>query len=180
MIRFARLWRYSAIVLIILNVVLSAWWKNYGANELSSADTNDKSNYAVLGWGLDNAIKLIESRSATPVIIFDFPPLYNVPKICGLSRISLKHCYNNLTFIEKKQLQTREIILNLKKKYKNIILIDPSKIICEQSRCVSSINGTPLYWSGGPDSHLNAEGSQLIGSLYLKKFGNPFISQGQH
>ncbi|HHX8759936.1 TPA: SGNH hydrolase domain-containing protein [Legionella pneumophila] len=56
----------------------------------------------------------------------------------------------------------------------HVILIDPTKIICDKSKCYTSINGTPLYFDEGANSHLNYDGSTLIGKLYLKKFGNPF------
>lgn len=159
-------------------VVLAGFWSFYGA-QILSPKIKPTSNYAVLEYGLNNAVKMIESSGAIPVIVLDNPPLLNIQKMCGFSRITSKNCYNSVESIKKSHtgiFQTRTIILNLKKKYKNIILIDLQKAICHHSTCYSSMNGIPIYNTGHVNSHLNTEGSQLIGKFYLRKFGNPFCT----
>lgn len=53
-----------------------------------------------------------------------------------------------------------------------ILVIDPALVMCDESWCYSDLFGTPLYKDS---SHLNYEGSKLVGRLYLEKFGNPFF-----
>lgn len=160
-------------------VVLAGFWSFYGGQILSPT-VKPTSNYAVLAYGLENSVKFIESSGAIPVIILDNPPLLNIPKMCGFSRVTGKNCYNSIETIKKTHVgmvPTRKIIFDLKKKYKNIILIDLRKVICHHSKCYSSIDNIPIYNTGHGNSHLDAEGSKLIGKSYLKKFGNPFESK---
>ena len=125
---------------------------------------------------LTETVKFIIKNKSIPVILLDVPPLKNVSVTCGLSRISLHKCYNSIYRIKKEQAQTRQIFLEIKKHYPQVILIDPTEIICHGNKCHSSIKGIPLYFTGQSNSHLNYTGSTLIGEHYLKKYGNPFGS----
>jgi hypothetical protein len=106
-----------------------------------------------------------------------FFALKNCSKICGFSRITEKHCYNSIAVVRHKEFSVNAILKNFKKKYPNIIFIAPSKIICDQRYCYSSLDGIPLYYDGEDDSHLDFTGSKLVGNLYLKKYENPFSGQ---
>lgn len=152
-------------------VVLGGNWSMYAYAFKTKAITNSLDGFKLV---LTNTIKFIIKNKSIPVILFDVPPLDRVSVSCGLSRVSFARCYNSINQIKKEQAQTRQVILEMKKKYPQIILIDPNRIICQNSKCYSSINGTPLYFTGQFNSHLNYAGSTLIGELYLKKYGNPF------
>ncbi len=152
-------------------VVLGGEWSMYVFK--TKTITNSLEGFKLV---LMNTVKFIIKNKSIPVILFDVPPLDRVPVSCGLSRISFDKCYNSIDQIKKEQAQTQQVILEIKKKYPQVILIDPSRIICQNSKCYSSINGTPLYFTGQSNSHLNYAGSMLIGERYLKKYGNPFGS----
>ncbi|HAU0352204.1 TPA: acyltransferase, partial [Legionella pneumophila] len=153
-------------------VVMGGFWDYYP--DLPSLDGKKHPPFEVFKKGLREAVKFIVDNKSIPVIMFDNPPLINLSKTCGLTRVSFLDCSNNLREVKKIQNATRNIILNLKNEFPQLILIDPTKIICDKSKCYTSINGTPLYFDEGANSHLNYDGSTLIGKLYLKKFGNPF------
>ena len=122
--------------------------------------------------GIQNDVKYLIKHNVTPVIILDTPGLHNVKRSCGFTKTNTtKKCFNPKQTIKEEHAEFRKFFFNLKKKYQKVILIDPSQIICNSNKCFSSINNIPLYFNEG---HLNAIGSQLIGKLYLEKYGNPF------
>src|SRR3990167_9955592 len=147
-------------------LIFARWWNTY----VNNVNTK-KPNYSKIENQLNRMLKLCEKYKVTPVIIFDFPALRTVPKTCGFSRITEKHCYNSVRSIEQKDKAVSLILISLKKKYPTVIFIDPKKIICDKQHCYSSINGVPLYANGRDNSHLSFVGSTLVGELYLKKYG---------
>lgn len=58
----------------------------------------------------------------------------------------------------------------LQKEFPTLIVIDPKKVQCENSFCITALDGTPLYRDVG---HLNDFASYKFGQEYLRKFGNP-------
>lgn len=161
-------------------VVLAGFWTFYGA-QIRSPKIKPVENYTVLAYGLNNAVQFLESMKVTPVLVLDNPPLLNVSKMCGFSRITGTHCYNSLETIKAAHAgvtATRKIIFDLKKKYPNIVLMDLEKVICSEGKCYSSISGIPIYNTGHGNSHLDAAGSQLLGERYIQKVGNPFLTGG--
>lgn len=162
------------------NRLLQETIKNGGYKYIVMAGFWDYYPLDILENGLRNAIKFIIADGKTPVLFLDNPPLMNVLKTCGLSKISFGYCFSDRSQIEKIQEKSRKIILGLKREFSQIILIDPSKVICDRARCYSSRNGVPLYSSDGENSHLSFAGSTLIGELYLKKYGNPFDGRSKY
>lgn len=153
-------------------VVMGGFWNYYP--DLPPLNGKSHPSFHVFKEGLVNSIEYIIKNKSIPVILLDNPPLLNISKTCGLSRITIADCSNQLSQIRKNQKVTRDIIFSLKKKYAQIILIDPTKVICDSAKCYSSIGGIPLYYDEGTNSHLNYEGSTLVGTLYLQNYGNPF------
>ncbi|MBU1656478.1 MAG: acyltransferase [Gammaproteobacteria bacterium] len=64
-----------------------------------------------------------------------------------------------------------EAIDEIQKENKSVIIIDPNNILCSDNGCVTSIKNTAIYRD---TSHINAIASQLLGKMYLNKYGNPF------
>lgn len=156
-------------------VVMASYW-NYYPNEAITKNSAQKRSFSTLAIGLKNAVKSIIKAGSLPVIVLDVPPLLNISKYCGFTRLSrVNICENSLHTIKADQKETRKIIFNLKKEYPQIILINPGKVICKDEKCRSSIGQTPLYFSGDKNSHLNYEGSKLVGKIYLQKYKNPFV-----
>jgi len=66
-----------------------------------------------------------------------------------------------------------KIVTQIKFEQPDIQLIEPDKIMCDSNYCYSSLQETPLFFN---DDHLNYQGSEQIGKLYLQKIGNPLSS----
>src|SRR5262249_42514073 len=60
------------------------------------------------------------------------------------------------------------------KKHPSVTIIRPDDAICDAHSCGVAIDGNILYRPDG--SHLNHEGSKLLGELYLKSRPNPLKS----
>ena len=150
-------------------LVIARWWSAYGNQEAKKA-----LNYQTITTQLDTMLALCEKNHIVPVIVYDFPSLFSVNKLCGLSRIENSHCYNSVQLIKNQELKTNRILIHLHEKYRSIIFINPEKTICDAYYCYSSLNGLPLYADGQNNSHLDFAGSHLIGELFLKKYPNPF------
>lgn len=73
--------------------------------------------------------------------------------------------------------EINKLIYEIQESNSRVRVIDPTKITCDHEECYTSIDGTPLYFNASDDynSHLSYAGSTLIGKLYLKKYGNPFL-----
>lgn len=157
-------------------VVMGGVWSDPSYHFQQGEDVDSS---ALFKQGVENSILFILKHGATPVIVLDFPSLFNVPVHCGATRISVGKCYNALEKVAAQQNTRRHIILALQKKYPTLIVIDPRKVICQDGRCYSSITGVPLYFTGKLNSHLNFIGSALVGKLYLRQYGNPFLTNWQ-
>lgn len=53
---------------------------------------------------------------------------------------------------------------------KGVVWIDPVRVMCDDERCESVLDGVPLY---SDESHLNQVGSKKMGREFLRRFGNP-------
>ncbi|MGQ4005358.1 acyltransferase family protein [Francisellaceae bacterium CB300] len=141
------------------SVVLAGIWDN---------QTYEKNNsYKII----DNSINFLIKQGITPIIMKDVPELGDLKPACGLSNIEKligKKCYINI-----QTNKTKAFVDKLQNKYKQLVVIDPTKVYCENKKCLTSINGTNLYFN---DSHLSYAGSKLIGKIYMKEYGNPLAN----
>ena len=157
-------------------VILGGAWQSKGYTFETITDHNYLS---VLKTGLENSIQYIIANGATPVIVYDFPPLFSTTIHCGVTKVSVIDCSNQYEQVMAYQAKTREVISDLGVKYPQVILIDPNQIICDSKKCYSAFDGVPLYFTGKLSSHLNYGGSTIIGERYLQKYGNP-LSHNQY
>ncbi|GMN89057.1 acyltransferase family protein [Francisella sciaenopsi] len=100
----------------------------------------------------------------------NFLPNNNVSNLCAINRIH-GDCRVSAK-VYRKWLQPQLNIYNkLKHKYPDsVFIIDPSKAICDENVCHTSIDGIPIF---ADSNHLNYLGSQLLGKKYLEEYGNP-------
>lgn len=80
------------------------------------------------------------------------------------------YCQIPILEVNEKQASFTKIINSMKQKYKELILIDPKKAICNKYYCNTEIDGIPIF---ADNHHMNYKGSTLVGRLYLEKYGNP-------
>ncbi|WP_180050374.1 acyltransferase family protein [Acinetobacter sp. YH12105] len=153
-------------------IVLAGSYANSYEDSIFKSHENQKSSDVFLK-GLDDAITLIESKKAIPIIIKGSPKLTNYDQTCSLRKEMYKSQIDCDISIEqyKKHFKKWDKDLNiLKSKHPNLVIIDPAKVMCNATICNSELGGIPLYVDKG---HLNYEGSTLVGKKYLQEFGNP-------
>lgn len=115
----------------------------------------------------------IKNSGAIAILIKGNPILKNTNYDCTLINDRFnKHekCFLDIKIHEDYFNNWEKFIDELKLEFPDLIIIDPTKIMCSSKECHTEINGIPLYRDNG---HLNHMGSELIGRLYLEHFGNP-------
>lgn len=161
-------------------VVLAGFWSNpvikddryfYG-DDVSMALTGENTRRAMTR-GFRRTVAAIVAAGATPVIIKDNPTtpkgFYNCP------RRRLLPFYDEPCDFPRAEHETRQQFVNslideLAAEVPQLVVIDPSALICTASRCRLELEGVPIYRD---DDHLNRHGSELLGRLYIEQLGNP-------
>ncbi|WP_234360200.1 acyltransferase family protein [Francisella philomiragia] len=161
-------------------------------NSLENLIKTHKYKYVILGgfWSadgyksfianIDESISFIIKNKSIPIVILDTPELpENFNPLCEnvtprfLLMIYPHHCQIIKSYVLNQQKSFLAKIYKLKHKYKELILINPKKVICNKDYCNTSLNGIPIY---ADNHHLNFIGSKLLGERYLKEYGNPLNS----
>jgi peptidoglycan/LPS O-acetylase OafA/YrhL len=146
-------------------VVLAGFWS-------SEAKETD------LESDLKGAVEKIMKAGATPVIFKDNP--YYEPDLsqCILHRkrgwISQdKNCNIPYSFVAQTQGSVDDIIDRVKSRYPQALIVDPKRIMCDASECLTYISNTALYKDA---NHINTKAASLLGEQYVSRVGNPFAN----
>lgn len=125
--------------------------------------------------GLESTIELIDSTGAKPVLIVGSPRLTGHDQACPVR----KHIYDlniNCNISRKEHdehfKKWRDDLAELISKHPELIVVDPTQVMCSSKECFTQLDGIPLYKDTG---HLNHVGATKVGEIYLTNFGNPFI-----
>lgn len=62
------------------------------------------------------------------------------------------------------------IVTEMKRRYPSVIVVDPNKVMCDETHCGLEIEGTLIYRS---NDHITTNGGTLLGNKYLQSEGNP-------
>ena len=126
---------------------------------------------------IDESIELIIDNGSIPIVIENSPYIpSSVSNLCQITTPKLMrmfyphYCQIPILDVNEKQAPFTKIINSIKQKYKELVLIDPKKAICDVHYCNTEIDGIPIF---ADNHHMNYKGSELLGELYLKKYGNP-------
>ena len=149
--------------------------KAYNEGLYAAQDTNipSKETFEIK---FAEAIDLVQSAGSIAVIINDTPELGSIKPDCTLTNERLNksnHCDVNLQDHLKMVAGWNAVLTRLSQKYPKLIIIDPTKVICDQEKCVSQIENIPLYRD---EDHLNQMGSELVGRKYISQYGNPLLA----
>lgn len=123
-----------------------------------------------------NTIVEVIGHGSTPVLIRGNPTFNINVSDCTLNNLRFgldNHCHLAREDFQEKFSEWDQFLDQLTKRFDQLAVIDPAKVMCDEAWCYSELDGLPLYKDGG---HLNYEGSKLIGQLYIEQFGNPFTS----
>ncbi|MDX2346810.1 MAG: acyltransferase family protein [Legionella sp.] len=155
-------------------VVLGGYW-DYYPDSLFIHKGSYSNRFSVLEKGLNKAVEDVLAVGSIPILMLDIPPLGSLPISCGFDRITLVSCNHSKSKMIEIQTRTRDIIMRLASKYPTVRIIDPYHEMCQDNRCVTAIDQTPLYHTNGSNSHLSYAGSTLLGERYLQHIGSPFV-----
>ena len=123
---------------------------------------------------LEETIDYILEKNINLYIVKDVYSIENEKVYCAIYEKmfnSNNNCNTSYSYLVEKNKEIDTILNNLESKYKNVVFIDPKKIMCDKDYCYTSIDNTALYRDGG---HITLNGSQYIGNEYINKYGNPF------
>lgn len=110
---------------------------------------------------IEKTLKYISNKGFKIIYVLENPELGFNPKTC-LNRLFIPSGYNcklNRGNYIKRQQRYRKIIENLAKNYKNVKILDPEDIFCDDSYCYLYKDGKILY---SDDDHVSKYGSFLI------------------
>ena len=152
-------------------VVLAGAWPRIGTNSLFTEEhvTDNPTKEKLIREKLTATIRKISATGAIPVLIEDTPYLKDKGAKCPLKKQLFNSNLDCKVILEANVFFTN-IVNDIKKRYPQLIVIQPRKLMCEGSVCSSFKGGIPLFLD---KNHLNEKGSKLLGEYYLKTHHNP-------
>lgn len=153
-------------------VVLAGSWNGYfnAGNFIKLGHLEGKEAFKK---GMRAAIKEASSAAQKVLVLQTVPGLPAGLYDCSLrnARFGLSNdCSLAMDLYKIQVAEVNKFFEELKKEFPEVIWVDPALIMCETDRCLTEIDGLPLYKDGG---HLNDAGSRLLASKWIQKFGNP-------
>jgi hypothetical protein len=159
-------------------VVLGGAFKNHFNGGFFSDDKKllpQSSDTVAFKDSFFKTMDVILEYGSIPVLIKGNPTFKQDVSSCTLNNLRFglsNDCNLKASVYAKESRDWSEFVDQLAARYDQLIVIDPAEILCDEELCYSELNDTPLYKDRG---HLNYIGSELIGELYLKEVGNPFL-----
>lgn len=154
-------------------VIAGSYADSYTASVFKPVDPNAPKNDIFLN-AVKNSIELVYKSGAKPILLVGSPKLKKYDQTCPVKKYMFGLSLNCNMNKSEHDIHFQKWITDLQKvksAYPDLIVVDPTKIMCSANECFSELNGIPLYKDKG---HLNFLGSTLIGELYLEKYRNPF------
>ncbi|PCC97879.1 acyltransferase family protein [Halopseudomonas pelagia] len=139
-----------------MTVYVNAWWNSYLQNELYQTYFID-----TLAW--------LDAQGHNVVVIEDVPELPSSSYAECLLK-NMDDCSIDAADARLKMSNFLRFKEAAQQRFPDINWIDPRKVICDQLRCQTVLNGIPLYRD---ENHLNYVGSTEIGREYVERFGSP-------
>ncbi len=143
-------------------VVIAERWATYPADQL------DK---------LDDAVRSIVASGAVPILIRTIAEDGRSPADCFYRQVKLRMNLRDFCTIDAdnawlaaEKAHANASIDAMRARYPSLRVIDPQAVQCEDGRCTTVIDDTPIYSDA---HHLNPFGSTLLGRHYLARFPNP-------
>ncbi|CAB1213793.1 acyltransferase family protein [Acinetobacter bouvetii] len=158
-------------------IILAGSYVPYFGHEVKLEDGTHHSNEKIFKTSFMKALENAYQASDQVIVLQDVPRLDqdSVPADCIL-RNEILHTHAQCT-ISRRKYEARlapfnRIVAEAKRKYPQLKIIDPTKVLCNQQVCKISVNELPLY-RNKDSNHINNQGSRALGIAYLKQYGNP-------
>lgn len=155
-------------------VVLAASWPHFSSQRMFiEKRVIDKSiKRKLFKAQLSETLQFIIQSGSIPIFIEDTPTLDGKSPKCPIKREVFNDKLDcSIERIDNEMLDG--ILHELKVDFPVLVIISPHKLMCEETKCVMSLNSLPLYRD---DDHLNEHGAKYLGELYSDIFQNPFQS----
>ena len=142
------------------HIIIAANWSLYS--------TRNSLNYN----RLIHTVEEISKQNKKITIIISLPPTtnLNLHKLKLAKSAKFVFFDNDFNDISKTKYSESLLATDFKTRFPNVNFIDMKDVMCQDSRCDLTLNGTILYRN---HNHLNLIGGRLIGEKYLKELGNP-------
>lgn len=158
-------------------VIIGQLWGNYLSDNIIN-HLGDKRSILLskkrLEEALDKALELITTSGAKPVLIKATARMQTNAHDCFFKHIKLRKPYDSAACnfnLPKTDPWMNHVFHKMKRKYPQLITLDPKKVQCIKGTCHAEINGIPVYRDVG---HITDYASYQFGTLYLQKGSNPF------
>ncbi len=160
-------------------VILGASWNGYKDQLVTEKEQVLSSEQAEnqIQQSLDKALHLIIQAGSKPVLIKAIP-ISNKgnPYHCFLKHIKQGYAYNaeecDYEIISTQQKWVNTLYTQMKKKYPELIVLEPQSILCTKNSCRAELNNIPVFRDA---SHITDYASYYIGKNYLEQYKNPFL-----
>jgi peptidoglycan/LPS O-acetylase OafA/YrhL len=155
-------------------VVLAASWAGYfSAGNLISSDTQVGED--AFKSGMRAALREAYGASQHVVVLEMVPKLPSGLYSCSLRNERFNRtddCTIPLALHDYQMVGVRGFFEQLREEFPSVIWVDLTSLMCAKGRCVTELDGVPLYKDGG---HLNDLGSRLLARKWLEQFENPLL-----
>jgi hypothetical protein len=129
-----------------------------------------------LADGLSREIDAVAQSGATPVLFRDSPSAGRDVSQCVVSRArgwipSDTDCNIPTADVLLRQKQENDIIDRIEARHPEMIVIDPRRVLCSGSECLTEIDHLAVYRDS---NHLNEKAARDLAEKYIRLRGNPF------
>lgn len=151
-------------------VILGQNWDGYLGGKLITNESVELTKKRI-EKALDDALQIIITSGATPVLLKTI--VINNSYNCFFDHIKLRRKYKSkeCNFSMQPNWQD-DLFARLKRKYTQLIIIDPKQAQCLKGQCSADINGIPMFRDSG---HITDYASYHLATRYLQLYQNPLI-----
>jgi peptidoglycan/LPS O-acetylase OafA/YrhL len=132
---------------------------------------------------LNSTFKYFNERGIKLYYVIDNPELGFPPEktclprpfnICPQNNYLQNNCRITLESYLKRASEYRNIVYSLAKNYKNVVVLDPINVFCDEKYCYAMKNGKLLYRD---DDHLSLDGSFELAKFLIDKIVSESVSR---
>lgn len=158
-------------------VIIGQNWNGYVGNTIINHVHDERSvelSKARIAKALENALQIIVDSGARPVLLKATAITHANPNKCFFSHFKKHRSYDpaqcDFRFYPQDEVWVNELFSKMKKKFSQLIIIDPKKVQCPHDFCKADIFGIPVFRDA---VHISDYASYQFGKRYLKKYKNP-------
>lgn len=162
-------------------VIIGEIWEQYANGPYLINGVNDERSEVMSKERMNNAVHkaldFIVASGARPIFIRTIAAMPHDYMQCIRKHVIFRYPYAEKECDQQypqgtENTWTLALFSQLQKEYPTLQIFDPKKIQCQSGKCITAINGVPIYRDVG---HINDFAAYYFVSRYLKDFGNPLL-----